>query len=227
MILSLTQTFTYDNLPDIIILFLIARRKICECSPLVVAKKTVMDGHKINSMDEIRLIKKKICLLGSFAVGKTSLIERFVYSRFDEKYLTTIGVKISQKILPPFQSPGKGPFLQYNFLIWDIASMEKFDSVVKNYYRGASGALGVIDLTRPQTISEMKIICNRFLSVNHQAQLLIIGNKLDIFQGDDKMIDDLKKIASDFSTEYLLTSAKTGACVEEAFFELAKKVGSQ
>jgi len=186
-----------------------------------------MDGHKIISMDELNLIKKKICLLGSFAVGKTSLIERFVYSRFDEKYLTTIGVKISQKILPPFQSPANGRFIQHNFLIWDISAMEKFDKVVKNYYRGAAGALAVADLTRPETIPELGIICDRFLSVNHKAQLLIIGNKLDIFQKNDKVINGLKKIASDFSTQYLLTSAKTGACVEKAFLGLVKKIGSQ
>lgn len=178
-------------------------------------------------MDESSLIKKKMCLLGSFAVGKTSLIERFVYSRFDEKYLTTIGVKISQKILPPFRSPGNGKFIQYNFLIWDIASMEKFDKVVMNYYRGAAGALAVVDLTRPETIPELVIICDRFLSVNHKAQLLIIGNKLDIFQENDKMNSRLKKTASSFSTEYILTSAKTGTRVEDAFFKLAKKIGSQ
>jgi small GTP-binding protein len=190
-------------------------------------KKTIMDGHKIISMNEIRLIKKKICLLGSFAVGKTSLIERFVYSRFDEKYLTTIGVKISQKILPPIHSPESGQFIQYNFLIWDIAAMEKFDNVVMNYYRGASGALAVVDLTRPETIPELEIICDKFLSVNHKARLLIIGNKLDIFQENDRTINSLKKTASDLSTEYLLTSAKTGAYVEEAFLGLAKKIGSQ
>ena len=54
------------------------------------------------------LVKKKICLLGTFAVGKTSLTERFVHGRFEEKYLTTIGVKISQKIMPPVQAPGGG-----------------------------------------------------------------------------------------------------------------------
>ena len=178
-------------------------------------------------MDEIDLIKKKICLLGSFAVGKTSLIERFVYSRFDEKYLTTIGVKISQKILPPFKPPRNNQFIQYNFLIWDIASMEKFDNVAMNYYRGASGALAVIDLTRLETIPEVEIICDKFLSVNHKAQLLVIGNKLDIFQNNDKMINSVKDAASNFSTEYLLTSAKTGASVEEAFLKLAKKIGSQ
>ena len=176
-------------------------------------------------MDEPALIKKKICLLGSFAVGKTSLIERFVYSRFDEKYITTIGVKISQKIIPPFQSPATRQLTQYNLLIWDIARMEKFDTVVKNYYRGAAGALAVVDLTRPETISQLEDICDRFRSVSPSAQLLIIGNKLDVFQENNTTLIRLKKAASNFSTEYLLTSAKTGERVEDAFIMLAKKLG--
>ena len=97
-------------------------------------------------------IKKKVCLLGSFAVGKTSLVERFVHNRFDEKYLTTIGVKISQKALPPIESKRDRQMIQHTFLIWDIAGLEKFDSVEMSYFRGAAGALVVADLTRPETI---------------------------------------------------------------------------
>ena len=102
-------------------------------------------------------VKKKICLLGSFAVGKTSLIERFVYNRYDEKYLTTIGVKISQKVLAPIDDPQGGRMIQHTFLIWDIAGLEKFDKVVKNYFRGAAGALAVADLTRPESPAVMPI----------------------------------------------------------------------
>ena len=170
------------------------------------------------------MIKKKICLIGSFAVGKTSLVERFVHNRFDDKYLTTIGVKISQKTLPPVQDPTSGRVVQYSFLIWDIAGMEKFDTVVMNYYRGASGALAVADLTRQETIPLLQDICDRFRSVSPAARLLIIGNKLDIFQQDHETIILLKKTVSSFSAEYILTSAKTGEGVEEAFLELAKRI---
>ena len=176
-------------------------------------------------MEETSLIKKKICLLGSFAVGKTSLVERFVYNRFDEKYLTTIGVKVSQKILPPIQNPKSGQLTQFNFLIWDIERVEKFDTVVMNYYRGAAGALAVADLTRPETISDLQKIAERFYSVSPTAQLLVLGNKLDIFQHDRKTLTLLNKTASSFSSEYLLTSAKTGELVEEAFLKLAERIG--
>jgi len=172
------------------------------------------------------IIKKKICLLGSFAVGKTSLIDRFVYNRFDEKYITTIGVKVSQKILPPVQPPQKDQFVQYTFLIWDISSMEKFDTVVTNYFRGAAAALGVADLTRTDTLPRLHGICDKFRSVSPNAQILVLGNKLDIFNQDDQTLGLLKNIAADFSTEYLLTSAKTGDQVEDAFLMLAKKMAA-
>jgi len=175
-------------------------------------------------MKKNSIIKKKICLLGSFAVGKTSLVERFVYNRFDEKYLTTIGVKISQKVLSPAQNSKSGQYIQYTFLVWDIAGMDKFDAVVENYYRGSAGALAVADLIRPETIGQLHDICDRFLSVSPGAQLQVLGNKLDLFEQEGETISLLKNMVSAFSTDYLLTSAKTGEKVEEAFLTLAKKM---
>ena len=171
-------------------------------------------------------IKKKICLLGSFAVGKTSLIERFVYDRFDEKYLTTIGVKISQKVLPPIQDPRNGKMIQHTFLIWDIAALTKFDSVVMNYFRGAAGALAVADLTRPETIGHISELCDKFKTVNPDAFVVVLGNKLDIFKEDKKALSELKKKATDYATDLILTSAKTGEHVEQAFLNLSQRIGS-
>jgi small GTP-binding protein len=171
-------------------------------------------------------VKKKICLLGSFAVGKTSLVDRFVYNRFEEKYLTTVGVKISQKLLPPIEAPRNGQLIQHTFLIWDIAGLEKFDRVAMNYFRGAAGALAVADLTIPETIDRLHEFCEKFLTVNPQALLLILGNKLDLFQNDEKTLSKLAKTARFFSSQYLLTSAKTGQQVEKAFETLSKRLGS-
>ena len=174
----------------------------------------------------MRPIKKKICLLGSFAVGKTSLVERFVHDRFEEKYLTTVGVKISQKLLPPIENSRSGQLIQHTFLIWDIAGLEKFDRVAMNYFRGASGALAVADLTIPETIDRLQEFCKKFLSVNPQALLLILGNKVDLFQNDEKTLTKLGKTARFLSSEYLLTSAKTGQHVEAAFEMLSKNLES-
>ena len=171
-------------------------------------------------------IKKKICLLGSYAVGKTSLIQRFVYDRFDEKYLTTIGVKVSQKLLPPIQDPLSGKMIQHTFLIWDIAGLAKFDSVVMNYFRGAAGALAVADLTRRETIGHINKLCDKFKTVNPNAFLVVLGNKMDIFKEDQKALSELKTKAKDYATDLILTSAKTGEHVEQAFLNLSQKIGS-
>jgi GTPase SAR1 family protein len=83
--------------------------------------------------------KLKICLLGTFGVGKTSLVQRFVNDRFSEKYLTTVGLTLSQKMMPPVRHEAADKSIQHMFLIWDIAGIEKYDSMVLNYFRGASG----------------------------------------------------------------------------------------
>ncbi len=177
-------------------------------------------------MDKATLLKKKICLLGSFAVGKTSLIERFVYDRFDEKYLTTIGVKISQKVLPPIHDQRSSQMIQHTFLIWDIAGLEKFDRMAMNYFRGAAGALAVADLTRQDTIGDLHGFCDKFLAVNPEASLVILGNKSDIFHENQDTLRELEKTAAHYATDFRLTSAKTGEHVEHAFFKLSEKIGT-
>ena len=169
-------------------------------------------------------IKKKICLLGSFAVGKTSLVERFVHDRFDDKYLTTIGVKISQKLLAPIHPLNSSQMVQHNFLIWDIAGFDKFNAVTLNYLRGASGALAVADLTRPETLTDMRDLCDQFLSVNSEAKLVFVGNKIDIFQGHETILNELGATARSYATHYLTTSAKTAEKVENAFMDLSKSI---
>ncbi len=171
----------------------------------------------------VRVEKKKICLLGTFAVGKTSLVQRFVHNRFGEKYLTTIGVDISQKRMPPMQSGGR--LIQYHFLIWDIAGMDRFDSVVRNYYRGAAGALAVADLTRLDTAASLDIICRNFHSVCPKADLIFIGNKADISRTGTRIPMELQEISTAFGGRCLSTSAKNGQGVTEAFRALAQAFG--
>jgi small GTP-binding protein len=176
----------------------------------------------MNKMTETKHLKKKICMLGQFGVGKTSLIQRYVYNRFDEKYLTTIGVKVSQKLLPPILKTGKQDLVQYSFLIWDIGDMHKFDAMVKCYYNGAAGALAVADLSRPESIDKLKINSEQFRSINSSAKFVIIGNKIDITPNSDSIQIQYQELAKEYSTDYLFTSAKTGENVEEAFIKLAK-----
>jgi small GTP-binding protein len=175
-------------------------------------------------MDRVHLIKKKICLLGAFAVGKTSLVQRFVHNRFDEKYLTTIGVKVSEKVLPPLENAAAGGKVQHAFVIWDIAGLEKFDKVAVHYFRGAAGALAVADLTRPETIDDLHGFCDKFMQVNPGARLQVIGNKADIFEADKSVTARLQEAAEAFGTRVTIASAKTGENVEQAFGRLGRSL---
>jgi len=168
--------------------------------------------------------KRKICMLGTFGVGKTSLVERFVNNRFSEKYLTTVGLTVSQKMMPPVQQEPNGIPIQHMFLIWDIAAIEKFDSMVSNYFRGASGALAVVDLTRPETADELATILDRFFAVCPEAVVVYIANKVDLISDPSKINSRFDQLSVNAASELIVTSAKTGAQVEDAFYLLSQQI---
>ena len=96
-----------------------------------------------------KTISKKICLLGDFAVGKTSLVQRFVYALFDDKYISTIGVKVSRKTVV---LPREDEVVELTLMLWDLAGSEEFGRVRASYLRGAVGAVLVCDVTRPHDL---------------------------------------------------------------------------
>ncbi len=162
-------------------------------------------------------IQKKVCLLGDFAIGKTSLIRRFVEGRFDESYLSTIGTHISRK---PLNIGGQELVL----LIWDLAGGDKFSPVMASYYRGAAGALLVCDLTRPETLTILERYAQDFWHVNPQTPLVVVGNKVDLV--DQRRISDeeLAIFAQTLSAPWYTSSAKTGVNVETCFMTLGKLI---
>ena len=171
------------------------------------------------------LIQKKICVLGMFGVGKTSLIRKFIYDVFDDQYLSTIGVKVSQKLLPPLEiQPGQ--FRQINLLIWDVEGFEKNAPHFKNYLIGASGAFIVADLTRKVTIKCIPDIKKLFASINPQGQCLVLGNKFDLIDSKHPNLDVLSAICAEQELPFLHTSAKTGENVPSAFEKLGKLIAT-
>ncbi len=165
------------------------------------------------------MMKKKICLLGSFGVGKTSLIERFVYNRFEERYLSTIGVRVSQKDMP--QDTAKA---NMRMLIWDVEGYEKGKLIYKNYFVGAAAAILVADITRPDTFSELPRILNQFLNVNPQAALILAVNKIDLLDDTEYAKELLGRLPQELNRHYRFTSAKNGLNVNELFSFLYKKL---
>lgn len=160
----------------------------------------------------MKIYQKKVCLLGDFSVGKTSLIRRFVEGRFDEKYLTTVGVAVSRKRLT---------YSDYstNLLIWDLAGGR--DHSQTGYLTGVSGGLIVCDLTRRVTLAAYREYAGQLRAINPDVQIVLLANKSDLI--DDRSItnEELSAIAGELAAPWLVTSARTGDEVDHAFSLLA------
>jgi len=162
------------------------------------------------------MIAKKICMVGAFAVGKTSLVRQFVESLFSEKYHTTIGVKIDKKTVEVKDG-------SVQLMIWDIEGVDVFTELNPSYLRGASGILLVVDGTRPKTLDaaiEIKRIIDDTLDNPHYLLLL---NKCDLDAQWFCKPDKLPEFDIDADCIFT-TSAKTGQNVEEAFAKMAERL---
>ncbi len=163
----------------------------------------------------------KICLLGDIAVGKTSLVRRFVYNRFDDKYLSTIGVRVSRKTIMVPRAPD---VVQLIIMLWDLAGSEEFDRVRASYLRGAHGALLVCDLTRPDTLERLREYMDQARTSNAAVQMMLLGNKSDLIDEQRVSLECLGDVANSLALPWHLTSAKTGEGVEEAFRDLGRRL---
>ena len=123
------------------------------------------------------MIQKKICMLGAFAVGKTSLVQRFVKSLFSDRYLTTVGVKIDKKIVTVGDT-------EVSLVLWDLAGEDEFQSVQTSYLRGASGYLLVIDGTRALPPEDQQEI-----AVRKRAHTEFIRDLLEDLKREGKLRD--------------------------------------
>ncbi len=169
-------------------------------------------------------LSKKMCLVGDFGVGKTSLIRQFVDRQFSDQYLSTVGVKISRRLLELSGVEQQAVNLQ--LLIWDLEGHTKFKAIAPSYLQGASSAVIVADVTRQETIERIKEHVQLFLSVNPKGSIIVALNKSDLVN-EEKMtklmsycqFKEQKQVLATYST-----SAKTGKGVDEIFQKLAYKI---
>lgn len=162
------------------------------------------------------MIQKKICMLGTFAVGKTSLVRRFVESIYTDKYHTTVGVKIDKKQL---QVAGQEMML----LLWDIEGSETADDLRTSYLRGAAGYLLVVDGTRNDTLYRALEIQARAQETVGTVPFLCLINKSDLTEQWSIERREIEALIQK-GWHIIMTSAKTGIGVEEAFLTLAQKM---
>jgi small GTP-binding protein len=163
------------------------------------------------------IFTSKLILTGDYKVGKTSLIRRFVENMFSEDYISTIGVEISKK------SVIMGEDTTLHFVIWDIGGqMSQMAPYRKRFYEGASAAFIVVDRSRSNNeISIKKWYDDIKKSIPAGIPIVIIANKSDLKEDIITTEDEIKDIAKRYNFHYILTSAKTGENVNEAFLYIA------
>jgi len=163
-------------------------------------------------------LQKKICMLGAFAVGKTSLVRRYVDSIFSDRYLTTVGVKIDKRIVTLGAA-------EVSLILWDIAGEDDISQVRPSYVRGAAGYLLVADGTRPATIDVAQSIQQRMEAEVGKLPFVVLLNKRDLQSLWSVSAEDIAALQRAGWT-VRMTSAHSGEGVEQAFQTLAERVTS-
>lgn len=173
---------------------------------------------------EAEVIKLKICMAGEAAVGKTSLIRRYVQDEYDDRYTATLGTKITKKSLS-VPDPATGKVAAVSILLWDVMGTRTLRELLKEaYYHGAQGILAVADLTREETLAELDPWSRSIRLVAGDIPVYVVVNKVDL--ESERVMDD--RAIDEFCTSrgwpWSYTSARTGQGVEPAFRAIVEKV---
>lgn len=160
----------------------------------------------------------KVCMVGAFGVGKTSLVRRFVHQQFDERYHTTLGVKIDTRIVETSNEPVK-------LVLWDMEGADPFETDkrplarIQSYLKGAHALILVVDGTRPATVKTALSLYHDFCRSYRHVPAIMLANKADLeaeWRFDESILPD--------TIDLFLTSALNGQNVEEAFTALGEEL---
>ena len=158
----------------------------------------------------------KVCIIGDFAVGKTSTVARFVKNEYSEKYLTTVGVKIDTKEVETPAGPVK-------LIIWDVAGTDRLSDIEFAYLRGSTGFILVADGTRAGTVESAIRLKADILAQYGQLPFVAMLNKSDL-SNDWEVGHDELATSRDAGVDWITTSAKTGEGVAAAVETLAASI---
>ena len=164
----------------------------------------------------------KILLLGPFAVGKTCMVIRYISNRFSADHQATIGTNIYVKniLLDVEGEENKEVCLQ----IWDLGGhIQRIQHMSRVFYKGASGAFLVYDVTRSSTFEEIPLWRDQMMEFSPDAYTMVVGNKQDLEDKREVTVEQGQVYSADIkSLEFMETSAKTGYQIEDAFQTFAK-----
>lgn len=159
---------------------------------------------------------KKICLLGDPGVGKTSLIRRYVLDQFDDSYLSTMGAKVTKKVIE-MEHNDPDIKVRMNLMIWDVAGQKEYFQFHEMYLKGMEGVLLVCDVTRRATADSMKRWVSTVSKSAGNVPIIFLVNKIDLMDSADFDVDELEREAVHMGIPLYRTSAKTGENVQKVF----------
>ena len=166
----------------------------------------------------------KISIIGSFASGKTSLINKFVDRSFSQDYKPTLGASIIAKDVDTVH---KGAKILARLVLWDIAGQEKYVSVRAMYFQGCIGGIFVYDITRPPTFEDIKDKWHKDFKAYamKNAKFVLIGNKIDLEEMRKVSTEQGMELAKEIgAVAFIETSAKTGENVNEMFNKITQAI---
>ena len=168
-----------------------------------------------------RAAKVKLCLAGEPAVGKSSLIKRFVLDMYDDRYIATLGTKVTKKTML-LKDSADVP-VKADLIIWDVMGTRSIRDLLKEaYYHGAHGIMAVCDLTRRETLLELDSWSKAIETVAGSLPTHVVANKVDLGESRQISDEDLEKFCRFRGWNFVTTSAKTGENVEGAFAMLGQ-----
>ncbi len=172
-------------------------------------------------MEKPYKLKVKICLVGDSSVGKTSLIRRYVMDIFDDKYITTLGTKVSKKRI---MIRNRDSEFDLTLSIWDVLGQKDFKGIHAMAFKGAKGTLLVCDLTRKETLNNLTNWVSHIKAVTGQIPMIILANKSDLTSEYAFTEAELQAFSTQLNTDFYMTSAKFGDNVIKTFFKLGELV---
>ncbi len=176
---------------------------------------------KLTQTKEVRI---KICFVGDGNVGKTSLITRYAYDIFSDMYIKTIGTKVTRKELTLYY-PKDDTRIHVDAMIWDIMGQKAFRNLLReSYFQGAKGIIGVCNQTERDSLMNLNEWVESAKKITGEVPTILLANKNDLNEDIQFGQDEIRKTATDLDAGYLLTSAKTGNNVSQAFLILCKEI---
>ncbi|MGI0149177.1 MAG: Rab family GTPase [Thermoplasmata archaeon] len=170
------------------------------------------------------VLRMKVCMAGEASVGKTSLIRRYVLDEYDDRYIATLGTKITKKTLTVTDPKGTGP-VAVSAILWDIMGTPTLRELLKEaYYHGAEGIFAVADRTRKDTIGALDAWSRSIRSVAGDIPTFGLVNKRDLPADPGFAEGEVEAFFEKRGWSWSYTSAKTGEGVEDSFRRLVEGI---